>query len=518
MFLLEGWIRIHGEAATNDNTLAQYLQLLQQYGVGKGDEQTERFLRLSTLIVVEAVLNTAKPSGEGSSGKKVLDYAFIDVYSKLVTVLVKHMNGGGTEEQIVAQRMALLNKVLGVTVRSLMWDFYTRSQKGRTPWDQRPWFRLLFNMTMDLNTPDPIFDPISFGILSAFGAAFHVIQPLAVPGFSFAWLELISNRMFLPNLLLLNEQKGWNVALQLLIDQFLFLEPHLRKSELTPAIKQLYEGTLRVLLVLLHDFPSFLAGYHLSLCNVIPENCVQLRNVILSAVPKGMVLPDPFTPNLKIDLLPEIQQAPIVLSNVVGPIEGMRIDLATFLKEPQRSDFLSTLLPRLCKEGTNEVDAARVNSLVLYVGIKAIARIQNAQIAQALPHTPEMEILQKLMEFDDKGRYTCLNAIANQLRYPSSHTHYYSCVMLFLFSETKNVAVKEQVTRVLLERLIVHRPHPWGLLITFIELIKNQRYQFWSHQFTRCATEIEKVFESVARSCLAPGTSRSTTVGGEESQ
>lgn len=32
--------------------------------------------------------------------------------------------------------------------------------------------------------------------------------------------------------------------------------------------------------------------------------------------------------------------------------------------------------------------------------------------------------------------------------------------------------VQEQITRVLLERLIVNKPHPWGLLITFIELIK----------------------------------------------
>jgi hypothetical protein len=31
------------------------------------------------------------------------------------------------------------------------------------------------------------------------------------------------------------------------------------------------------------------------------------------------------------------------------------------------------------------------------------------------------------------------------------------------------------VFRVLLERLIVNRPHPWGLLITFIELIKVGR-------------------------------------------
>jgi CCR4-NOT transcription complex subunit 1 len=45
--------------------------------------------------------------------------------------------------------------------------------------------------------------------------------------------------------------------------------------------------------------------------------------------------------------------------------------------------------------------------------------------------------------------------------------------------------------RVLLERLIVNRPHPWGLLITFIELIKNPRYAFWSHDFTRCAPDIE---------------------------
>lgn len=52
--------------------------------------------------------------------------------------------------------------------------------------------------------------------------------------------------------------------------------------------------------------------------------------------------------------------------------------------------------------------------------------------------------------------------------------------------------VQEQITRVLLERLIVNRPHPWGLLITFIELIKNPVYKFWEHDFVHCAPEIEK--------------------------
>merc|ERR1711920_1021119 len=115
-----------------------------------------------------------------------------------------------------------------------------------------------------------------------------------------------------------------------------------------------------------------------------------------------------------------------------------------------------------------------------------------------------MEIFQKLMDFNDRGRYISLNAIANQLRYPSSHTHYFSCVLLFLFAEARHEVLQEQITRVLLERLIVHRPHPWGLLITFIELIKNPRYKFWEFEFTRCAPEIERLFESVARSCMAP--------------
>lgn len=284
-----------------------------------------------------------------------------------------------------------------------------------------------------------------------------------------------------------------------------------------PPIKKLYEGSLRVLLMLLHDFPSFLAAYHVSFCNVIPGNCVQLRNIVLSATPKGISPPDPFTPNLKIDLLTEISQSPTILSNVLGPIESFKDHLDVFLQDGQRRSFLTGILSLLWKDGTSDVDSAKVNSLVVYVGAHALSRLQSSQIS--LSRTPEIEVMQKLMELNDRGRYVALSAIANQLRYPSSHTHYFSCVLLFLFSESTSVAVKEQVTRVLLERLIVNRPHPWGLLITFIELIKNQRYGFWSYPFTRCATEIEKVFESVARSCMPPGAPRSSlVVGGQDDQ
>ena len=266
--------------------------------------------------------------------------------------------------------------------------------------------------------------------------------------------------MFLSNLLLLKDQKGWGVMHQLLIDLLLFLEPHLRKVELTDATKKYYDGTLRVILLLVHDFPSFLAAYHLSFCNVIPENCVQLRNLILSAIPKGITLHDPISRNFKIDCLPEISQSPLILSNVAGPLMVFKNELDGFLRNQQPLDFLANMVSYLRKDGKNDLDAPKVNSLVLYVGMRGLARLQNDQIANNLGRTAEMEVFQKLMDLDARGRYISLNAIANQLRYPSSHTHYFSCVMLFLFNESKDDGVKEQITRVLLERLITQRPHP----------------------------------------------------------
>lgn len=263
----------------------------------------------------------------------------------------------------------------------------------------------------------------------------------------------------------------------------------------------LYRGTLRVLLVLLHDFPEFLCDYHYSLCDVIPASCIQLRNLILSAFPRNMRLPDPFTPNLKVDLLPEINQLPNILSDYTTVLKThqMKQDIDDYLNSRNSSSnerFLTQLPNRLLSTHGEEskYNIPLMNALVFYIG--AIGVNEGIPVNQGSP----VEIFQYLLnELDSEGRYLFVSAVANQLRYPNSHTHYFSCVILYLFAENHKEIVKEQITRVLLERLIVNRPHPWGLLITFIELIKNPRYSFWNHAFTRCATDIERLFESVSR-------------------
>mgnify|MGYP006102732735 FL=1 len=126
------------------------------------------------------------------------------------------------------------------------------------------------NLIQDLNLPDFQLDGISLQILGVFGSALHVIQPSVVPGFTFAWLELVSHRMFLPNLLLAKKQKGFGLACQLLMDLFAFLSPYLKSGKFGDSIRTLYKGTLRVLLVLLHDFPEFLCENYLNFVSIVP--------------------------------------------------------------------------------------------------------------------------------------------------------------------------------------------------------------------------------------------------------
>ncbi|VDN20579.1 unnamed protein product [Dibothriocephalus latus] len=138
-----------------------------------------------------------------------------------------------------------------------------------------------------------------------------------------------------------------------------------------------------------------------------------------------------------------------------------------------------------------------MSNLVLYICITAIRSLRERSQPlnmTTIAHTPQMDIIQSLvLNLDNEGRYLLLNCMANQLRYPNSYTYYFSYTILYLFSEQSKEQVKEQISRVLMERLIVNRPHPWGLLMTSAELLRNPAYRFWEHEFARCHSEMEIV-------------------------
>jgi CCR4-NOT transcription complex subunit 1 len=437
---------------------------------------------------------------------------------------------------------AFLNRMLAMTVCLLRRD----AEDKAGAFNGRPYLRLLLGLASELG---PLEEAAAAAAAAAqagttvqppprylrcLGLALLMLQPSSVPGFGYAYLEVLSHRCFMPRLLMAPGGAGWPLFEALLIGLLHFLEPALRAAELAEPLRLLYKGTLRLLLVLLHDFPEFLCEHQYRLCEVIPPPAIQMRNLILSAFPRNMRLPDPFTPNLKVDLLPEIAAAPrgvppadkllprpvaaLVdsLLQQAGASSGNAGGGARTPRQQLSAAAVQQLVSMLQAGGAADSDAAQqqqqqqgqqrystplLAGLVLYIAAAAQPH------GPVLPGSPAMQLLGRLVYvLDPEGRYLLLNAVANQLRYPNSHTHYFSCVLLALFSDAARDAggeeVRSQITRVLLERLIVNRPHPWGLLITFIELIKNPRYCFWQHGFTRCAPEIERLFESVARSCM----------------
>ena len=532
--LLREWVSIHQSGQTV-KMFPAFVQQMTAHGILKTDDLLTRFFRLSTEMCVESCyrLLATQPNGPNSLELRNKCYETLDAFTMLIVLLIKN-SGSSSATNLTPDSMAkinLLHKILSIIASVAIKD----QENRQAEFQHLAYYRILILLFVELNLSPPglglpspgfsnfnqmpaadvIAENVQFQVLKKFTETLKVLEPSRMPSFAFAWLDFLSNRLFIEKCLSGqtatrssgNIYKGWQLYAQLLIDLIKFEVPFLRNVELPQSVDLLYKGTLKMFLVLLHDFPEFLCGYCYSLCDVIPCNAIQLRNLVLSAFPRKMRLPDPFTPNLKIDQLPEMSQPPkteALHSNLINNV-SFKDDLDSYLKSSTPAIFLNKLIDylrappnqqliSLSSSKLNSLNVPLLNALVLYVGQSAISAIAPRPIRMdTIANTTHMEAFQHMaVTLDTEGRYLFLNAIANQLRYPNSHTHYFSSALLYLFYIAPNEQIQEQITRVLVERLIIMRPHPWGLLVTFIELIKNPSFKFWKHEFVRCAPEIEK--------------------------
>ena len=428
-----------------------------------------------------SLLPGAEPTPEQATYLAIQPYAAIDALAKLVVWLVKNY-----PEQA---RIHLLQRVLHQTSSAVAADYASNVAE----FNQRPYFRLLSSLLVHLSEPS-FGDKLESLFLSAFADLLLDLRPQQCAGFAFAWLELVSHRLFMPKLI--RHPRACFALQKLLIYHLTFMEPYLAASKLNEAVFSLYQGTLRVFLVLIHDFPEFLCDFHHSFCDVLPPTCIQLRNLILSAFPRNVKLPDPAL-NIKMEQIPASKEAPRVF-NIEHAIQeaglGERLDAVlkgTADPAPFYAALPSLLFHKDAQGKATTYNIKLINSIVLFVGINAIADPHNK-----IPMEMFMSLASSL---DAEGRYHLFNAFANQLRYPSSHTHYFSWALLYIFSESQTDAVPEQITRVLLERYIAQKPTPWGLAITYQELTKNPSYNFWSRDFVKASPDIGRLFMNLSR-------------------
>ena len=91
-----------------------------------------------------------------------------------------------------------------------------------------------------------------------FSNLFKKINPSTYPCFAFSWLELVSSPFFLPFMLNNSRQERWFKLKELFIALFKFLKENIyENAENSPALEKFYEGTFKLCLVVLHDYPVF---------------------------------------------------------------------------------------------------------------------------------------------------------------------------------------------------------------------------------------------------------------------
>jgi CCR4-NOT transcription complex subunit 1 len=161
-----------------------------------------------------------------------------------------------------------------------------------------------------------------------------------------------------------------------MLSMFRFLGFFLKTPNLKSAGVDLYRGAARILLLLLHDFPDFLAEYYFTICDVIPPNCIQLRNVVLSAFPPNVALPDPYRTS-QLESIPEMGPIPPVLSDFTTALHARdlrgTLDQVLFARAPPSAlqsikEYLYTL------DSPSSYDLSAINALVMYVGVSSVAQ------------------------------------------------------------------------------------------------------------------------------------------------
>ena len=415
---------------------------------------------------------------------------------------------------------------------------------------QQPYFRLLSNLLCAQQAANRCTSPDHpLKLFSSYLVRFlQKFTPGALPGFTFAWASLVFHRELFPALLQHDAPAkgtmpvsaaaapaGWSVASELLTALLKFLAERIKvagrcEGSVPEPVSVLYTATLRGVLVLLHDFPEFLCLYADALIDKIPSHCVQLRNAILSAFPRSIRLPDPFTPNLKVDLLPESTQVPVTSEKYIRVLKSVRLSEKGGPVDDSLWDFLASALHRKVKLATavqriaaawRDPSLSAHSDAIISATVHAIARAAVEKSEQAGDGRQEAQTLLCALcaVVERPERFAMLSALVDQLRYPNRLTLYCSFLLLSLFctpeadierftgcnavsAKSTLASIQEQITRVLFQRLIGNRPHPWGLLITFIEIVKNPRYAFWKKPYVHNSTPaLRKLFETVAQSC-----------------
>ncbi|PVI06124.1 Not1-domain-containing protein [Periconia macrospinosa] len=499
-YIFDEWVHLQNPD-TPKKSIAVFMYQLDRDNVMRTMEDSIQFMR----ICIDAAIASYEREQSLPYGTNNPDTATIkiDALGKLIVDLVVYRGEkSGTARDTKA---TYLDQILTVVILVFVNHVNTR----KDAFCQKGFARLFSTVLFNLNdvVKDEAFAPLKSEIFLAVAKAFLALQPQNFTVFAFSWLHLIAHRIFIPAMLEDGKDERWDVYAKLMETLLRYTGQLIKPTGETIAAQHFYRGVLRVLLVIHHDYPEFLAENHFRFCNSIPMHCTQLRNLVVSAYPSNILeMPDPFTAGLKVERIEDSRQGPIIRADIDSILRqaGIKDVLEGLLRAPEPKDadiekisnavYYTEPKPAGFELIPTTADPTLIHAIVLHIGATALAS-ESPKGHVFDSSSPAAKVMERLVrQLRPEAKFHFISAIANQLRWPNSHTQYFSYALLHLFGPPNNdsvvLDVQQTITRVLLERLLVHRPHPWGLIITLLEILKNRTYAFWDLSFVKAAPEV----------------------------
>ncbi len=479
-YVFDEWVRIFESLGQNDSTCAAFLKELHREQTINSTEDLAEFFQLC----IDTCIDCFNHEAQSPRGSVEVAFGPMDALSRLIIMLVKFQ--GETNGAVRISKAPYLETVLTTIVLVLN---HHQNMRG-VAFPQRLFHRMLTNLLYEYSSARLDSTVEHNDMMSAFATCLKSLQPSWFPGFTYAWCSLIVHRVFVAGMLRPNHQAGWGMYRELVGS----LLHHISELSQTVGLDLLtldfYKGVLKNILVLLHDYPEFLCQNHSYFCSRIAYGIPQLRNLILTAKPSAYHdLPDPMTPGLKVERLEEMKKHPILAGDFDYPL--LQAELKDIIQGVVRKSGDHEVALKQIKAALLEGQAQLtpigppksveiINALVPFVGQDALINSPGRFDASS---SPVIFMTKLALSLGHEARYQFLNAIADQIRYPSTHTDFFCKLMLHLWGagsiDEQQGELRVQISRVVYERLTVARPHVWGMTILFLELQQNSSYGFW---------------------------------------
>ncbi|KAI1387901.1 Not1-domain-containing protein [Hypoxylon trugodes] len=493
-YIFDEWVRLYNNYNTPEKAQVAFVKQIRSRNIIVNKDDFLVFVRKAIDLAVNYYEQILHAGGGGNEA-----FTAIDALAKIVMIFAKE--SADELEDPRAGFLPILEAVMSLVTVVLNHHHVTRGEH----FNQRAFIRF-FSMFIHgadvVFAESPALESCRPEFLLRLSDTFLQLNPSRFPGMSFGWLSLISHRRFVPDLLLLESKRGWPSYTKLLTSLLGFVSEHMKAIDVTDVVKEFYRAVIKLLVLLAHDFSEYISTNATELCLSISPHCTQLRNIVLNCSPRADAN-DAVPQDPQVDAVPALSYLKEV---------GMLEILEQLMQAPPSEDAIAHLTHAINKSNANEttygnvplgVDQKLVDGIVTFIGSQAIIRAR--QDRPLFVHgSPDVATLSLLVhELQPQARYFLLSSIIDRLRHYSPITEYFSYLIFDIFGQDLNdpeeVDIRQQIVRVLLERIAGFWPQPWGLMMVIMELVTKEKYHFFDQPFIKADRDIADQFMAIAR-------------------